>query len=78
MRCHRASDSGYSPSYLPFSEEMPSIVCMHPSKTHATRAFLCVFEIFFAQKIDHVKSLKMRKDRPCQELENASHSESQN
>ena len=59
MRCHRASDSEYSPSYLPFSEEMPSIVCVCTTQGNTTRAFLCVFEIFWAQRIEDVKSLKM-------------------
>ena len=69
MRCHRASESEYWPSYGPFSEEIPSIVCVCTLQRHDTRAFLWVFEIFFAQKIDPIKSLKMW----CR-----SHSESQN
>ncbi len=69
MRCHRPWDSEYWPSYGPFSEEMPSIVCVCTLQRHATRAVLCVFEMFCAQKIDAIKSLKIW----C-----PSHSESQN
>jgi len=59
MRCHRLSESEYWPSYLPFSEEMPRIVCVCTTQGNTTRAFLCVFEIFWAQKIEDVKRLKM-------------------
>ena len=59
MRCHRPWDSEYGPSYGPFSEEMPSIVCVCTTQGNTTRAFLCVFEIFWAQRVEDVKRLKM-------------------
>jgi len=59
MRCHRPWDSEYWLSYGPFSEEMPAIMCIRTPQGHATRAFLCVFEMFCSQKIEDVKGLKM-------------------